>query len=257
MSGTTSRVGLFAPLGIFFLIVLIGYYGFQLEDPHRLPSALLGQPFPEFRAPLLQPADKPGAAALHGPPDTHNSPDAHRPADAGHPAATGNPVNAGLRASADIADVANPVEVVHAGLNSDASPTAPFASRDDLLGELVLVNVWATWCPTCKAEHAELQRIRREENVRIVGVNYKDDPAAARRWLQEFGNPYEFNIVDPDGSLGVELGVYGAPETFLLDTRGIILYKRIGEITRQVWREELAPRIARLRASTNDPSPAR
>ena len=183
MSGKLPRAGLFAPLGIFLLILLVGYYGFQLEDPHRLPSALLGAPFPEFRAPLLEP----------------------RPNE------------------------------------------TRYVDRDDLLGDVLLVNVWATWCPTCKAEHDELARIRQEGNVRIVGINYKDDPEAARRWLGELGNPYDFNIVDLDGALGVELGVYGAPETFLLDSEGIIVYKRIGEITRQVWLEELAPRIERLR----------
>ncbi len=204
---TLPRLGLFAPLGIFLLILLIGYYGFQLEDPHRLPSALLGQPFPEFRAPLLEPSRpfKPpgeGASAVAG-----------------------------------------------AGGAPAAARQASYVSRDDLLGDALLVNVWATWCPTCKAEHDELARIRLEEQVRIVGINYKDDPAAARRWLREFGNPYDFNIVDLNGALGVELGVYGAPETFLLDAEGIIVYKRIGEITRQIWLDELAPRIARLRAN--------
>ncbi len=189
MSTTLPRMGLLAPLGIFLLIVLIGYYGFQLEDPRRLPSALIGQPFPEFRAPLLEPSRAPGGRL--------------------------------------------------------------YASRDDLLGDTLLVNVWATWCPTCRAEHDELARIRREENMRIVGINYKDDPAAAQRWLREFGDPYDFNIVDLDGALGVELGVYGAPETFLLDARGVILHKRIGEITRQVWLDELLPRIERPRSDAN------
>lgn len=187
MGTTFSRAGLFAPLGIFLLVLLIGYYGFQLEDPHRLPSALLGKPFPDFEAGLLDPA--PG-------------------------------VPANLR-----------------------------VSRNHLLGDTLLVNVWATWCPTCKAEHDKLMRIRAETGLKIVGINYKDDPDAARRWLREFGNPYDFNILDTDGSLGVELGVYGAPETFLLDPAGTIVYKRIGEITRQVWLEELAPRIERIKAT--------
>ena len=179
MKGRFSRAALFVPLGLFLVIAAIGYYGFRLEDPHRLPSALLGKPFPDFRAGLLQP-----------------------PAP-GQPPAT--------------------------------------VSRDDLLGSALLVNVWATWCPTCRAEHDELMRIRGESGVRIVGINYKDDPVEARRWLREFGDPYDFNILDADGSLGVELGVYGAPETFLLDAAGIIVYKRVGEITRQVWQQELAP----------------
>ena len=187
MGCTLSRAGLFVPLGVFLPILLIGYYGFQLEDPHRLPSALLGKPFPDFEASLLEPA---------------------------------------------------------AG-----APPNPRASRADLIGEVSLVNVWATWCPTCKAEHDELMRIRAETGMRIVGVNYKDDPDAARRWLREYGNPYDFNILDIDGSLGVELGVYGAPETFLLDAAGTIVYKRVGEINRQVWLDEVIPHIDRIKSA--------
>jgi cytochrome c biogenesis protein CcmG/thiol:disulfide interchange protein DsbE len=116
--------------------------------------------------------------------------------------------------------------------------------RDVLLGAPVLVNVWATWCPTCKAEHGELLRIAEETGLRIVGLNYKDDPQAARSWLRRFGDPYDLNLVDADGSIGVDLGVYGAPETFLLDARGVIRYKRVGEVTRRIWESEIAPRLA-------------
>ena len=175
-----NRVGLYAPLALFALILAIGYFGFQLEDPHRLPSALIGKPFPDFAAERL---------------------------DGGEG------------------------EVVR---------------RADLLGSPVLVNVWATWCPTCKAEHDELLRIRSQAPVRIIGVNYKDDPAKARRWLAEYGNPYEFNLLDRDGALGVELGVYGAPETFLLNADGNVVFKQVGAIDRSVWQQEFAPRLARM-----------
>ena len=119
-------------------------------------------------------------------------------------------------------------------------------ARDDLLGEPVLVNVWATWCPTCKAEHDELLAIRDDTGLRIVGVNYKDDPAKARQWLEAYGNPYDLVIEDRDGSLGVELGVYGAPETFLLNAEGTIVYKRVGEINDRIWRDELGPIVGQL-----------
>ncbi len=119
-------------------------------------------------------------------------------------------------------------------------------SRDALLGSPVLVNVWATWCPTCRAEHDELMRIRAETGLRLVGVNYKDDPVKALRWLADFGDPYEFTLQDADGSLGVELGVYGAPESFLLDARGVIVYKRVGEVNERVWKEEILPALERL-----------
>lgn len=119
-------------------------------------------------------------------------------------------------------------------------------TREALLGAPVLVNVWATWCVTCKAEHAELMRIARETGLRIVGVNYKDSPRAALRWLADYGDPYEFTLQDSDGSLGVELGVYGAPESFLLDANGIIVYKRVGDINPVIWEREILPVLGRL-----------
>ena len=123
------------------------------------------------------------------------------------------------------------------------------SSKQDLLGAPVLVNVWATWCPTCRAEHEALNRLSDEMGLRIVGVNYKDDPVKARRWLAELGNPYEFNVQDQDGSIGVELGVYGAPESFLLDAEGVIVYKRVGEVNDRIWREEIAPLLQQMQQS--------
>lgn len=107
-------------------------------------------------------------------------------------------------------------------------------TTEDLKGAPVLVNVWATWCPTCKAEHAFLNQLA-AEGVRIIGINYKDDVAKARDWLAAFGNPYAYNLSDPDGKLGLELGVYGAPETFLVDSDGVIRAKHIGDLNPQVW----------------------
>ena len=123
------------------------------------------------------------------------------------------------------------------------------ANRDALLGEPRLVNVWATWCPTCLAEHGELLRIRAETGLSIVGVNYKDDPGEARRWLVRHGDPYDFNIVDAQGELGVNLGVYGAPESFLLDSAGVVRHKRVGAINADVWRREFEPVLRALAAS--------
>jgi cytochrome c biogenesis protein CcmG/thiol:disulfide interchange protein DsbE len=110
----------------------------------------------------------------------------------------------------------------------------------------VLVNVWATWCPTCLAEHGELLRIGAETGIRIVGINYKDERGKALQWLARYGNPYALVIEDPDGTLGVELGVYGAPETFLLDAAGTVVYKHVGDINPRVWRDEFVPRLAEL-----------
>ncbi|SHF59764.1 cytochrome c biogenesis protein CcmG, thiol:disulfide interchange protein DsbE [Modicisalibacter ilicicola DSM 19980] len=99
-----------------------------------------------------------------------------------------------------------------------------------LEGEITLVNVWAEWCPTCKEEMPQLLTLA-ERGVRLVGINYKDTRAKGQEFLDEFGDPFEVNIFDPDGDLGFELGVYGVPETFLVDTKSIIRYKHTGYIT--------------------------
>lgn len=104
-----------------------------------------------------------------------------------------------------------------------------------------LVNIWATWCAACRVEHPELMRIAREEGVPIIGVNYKDDPVEARAWLERYENPYRQVIVDRHGRLGLDLGVYGAPETYVVDADGQVLYRHVGVVDRRVWAERLAP----------------
>lgn len=113
-------------------------------------------------------------------------------------------------------------------------------TRDHILGRPALVNVWATWCPSCRQEHPVLNQLA-GQGVVIYGVNYKDDRDAARRWLRTLHNPYRLNIEDAAGTLGLDLGVYGAPETFFIDARGIIREKYVGVIDERVWREKLAP----------------
>ncbi|MDP2748510.1 DsbE family thiol:disulfide interchange protein [Pseudomonas sp.] len=113
-------------------------------------------------------------------------------------------------------------------------------SEADLKGKPALVNVWATWCVACRVEHPVLNKLA-ELGVTIYGVNYKDDNAAAQKWLVEFHDPYQLNINDARGTLGLDLGVYGAPETFLIDKDGIIRHKFVGVIDERVWREQLAP----------------
>ncbi|MDD2061397.1 DsbE family thiol:disulfide interchange protein [Pseudomonas sp. GD03860] len=113
-------------------------------------------------------------------------------------------------------------------------------TQADLIGKPALVNVWATWCPSCKVEHPYLNKLA-EQGVVIHGVNYKDDNAAALKWLAEFHNPYQLDIRDEQGSLGLDLGVYGAPETFVIDAKGVIRYKHVGVVDATVWREQLAP----------------
>lgn len=119
-------------------------------------------------------------------------------------------------------------------------------SNQDILGRPTLVNVWGTWCPTCFAEHQFLMQIAAAQQVRLVGINYKDDRSKALGWLHDYGNPYEFVIEDAAGSLGIELGVYGAPETFLLDEKGEVLFKQVGDVNERVWRDEFLPRLHKL-----------
>ena len=113
-------------------------------------------------------------------------------------------------------------------------------SRDDITGRVALLNVWATWCVSCRVEHPYLQQLA-AQGVPIYGVNYKDDDAAALRWLSELGDPYVANIVDRQGSLGLDLGVYGAPETYLVDAAGVIRYRHVGVVDARVWESLLQP----------------
>ena len=113
-------------------------------------------------------------------------------------------------------------------------------TEQHLKGEAALVNVWATWCPTCKQEHAYLNKLARE-GVKIFGVNYKDQTDKAVIWLEELGDPYVFNIKDEDGMLGLDLGVYGAPETYLLDKDGVVRLKHVGDVNDRVWKNKIEP----------------
>lgn len=107
----------------------------------------------------------------------------------------------------------------------------------DFIGHPVIINVWATWCPSCRKEHAQLLEIAQEAKIPVIGLNYKDDRNAAIAWLEQLGDPYQFNIFDERGMLGLDLGVYGAPETYLLDAKGIIRHRQVGVMTAEVWVE--------------------
>lgn len=113
----------------------------------------------------------------------------------------------------------------------------------DFPGETSLLNVWATWCVSCRREHGFLMKLAARERIPIYGLNYKDNRAAAMEWLERLGDPYVANIHDPKGRLGMDLGVYGTPETFVVDAGGIIAYKHVGPLTEGVWREKILPLI--------------
>jgi len=112
-------------------------------------------------------------------------------------------------------------------------------TTEDFAGQVVLVNVWATWCFACRIEHPMLNALA-EQGVKIIGLNYKDQRTQALQWLEERGNPYLFNIVDQQGSLGFDLGVYGAPETYLVDAQGLIRHRRVGVVDQRVWDQEFS-----------------
>lgn len=173
-----GRLRLFLPLIIFVILALV-LFGVERRveqgdyQPTDLPSALIGQPFPNFALPaLLQ---------------------------------------------------------------------ERMLSADDLLGDYALVNVWATWCPSCHFEHPWLMRFAESDRMPVFGVNYKDKDDKARLWLEEKGNPYQAVIVDREGRLGLDLGVTGAPETYLIDPKGIVLLRYMGPLDDRVWSKHFAP----------------
>jgi len=118
-------------------------------------------------------------------------------------------------------------------------------TRADLVGQVSLINVWGTWCPSCMHEHPYLMKLANQ--VPIIGVNYKDVRADANQWLQKLGNPYVVNVFDEKGTLGIDLGVFGAPETYVIDRQGMVRYKHVGVVNERVWQERLKPVVDRLR----------
>jgi len=122
-------------------------------------------------------------------------------------------------------------------------------ANTDLLGKVVLINVWASWCVACKQEHPVLLGLARDKQVQLIGLNYKDKREDATQMLKAEGNPYDVIIVDADGRVGIDWGVYGVPETFVVDKQGVIRYKQIGPITPEAWEQTLLPLIRKLSAS--------
>ncbi|HZP65414.1 MAG TPA: DsbE family thiol:disulfide interchange protein [Rudaea sp.] len=120
-------------------------------------------------------------------------------------------------------------------------------SRKELLGAPYLVNVFGSWCPTCQDEHPILTADVKPLGIKLIGLDWRDEPADAKRWLARFGNPYDAVLTDQDGRAGIDFGVYMAPETFLVDAQGTIRYKRIGMFTPENIKDELLPKIAELK----------
>ena len=119
-------------------------------------------------------------------------------------------------------------------------------SPADMRGKVWLLNVWASWCVTCRDEHPVLVDFARTKRAPLVGLNYKDQSDDALKWLSRFGDPYQFSVVDADGRIGIDYGVYGVPETYLIDRAGVIRFKQIGPVTPELLKGKILPMIAEL-----------
>lgn len=123
-------------------------------------------------------------------------------------------------------------------------------ARDDLKGKVWLFNVWASWCVSCREEHPVLVELAKQNVVPIYGLNYKDQRDAGLKWLADHGNPYVVSAFDQDGRVGIDFGVYGVPETFLIDKNGVIRYKHIGPVTPDALQNIILPKVKELNAAS-------
>lgn len=114
---------------------------------------------------------------------------------------------------------------------------------DFFTDNMSLVNVWASWCVTCRQEHQMMMKIADNEDLQLIGINYKDTRADGEKYLEVMGNPFDVIVFDPSGKIGLDLGVYATPETFLVNQKGVILYKHIGAIDSKVWEESFIPHL--------------
>ena len=129
-------------------------------------------------------------------------------------------------------------------LHDAAKPFAP----EDMKGRVWMLNVWASWCVSCRVEHPLLVEMSKRNIVPIVGLNYKDQRDAGVQWLTRFGNPYVLSAYDLDGRVGIDYGVYGVPETFVIDKQGVVRYKQIGPITPEALEKKILPLLKKLQA---------
>ena len=128
-------------------------------------------------------------------------------------------------------------------LTANGQPVPGFSTADLATGEPTVVTVWASWCPPCVEEQPTLVSFKAKHNIRLFGINYKDDPANARRFLTRLGNPFDTIGADRNGRVGIEWGVYGVPETYVVDGKGQIVYKLVGPVTDTALRDKILPAI--------------
>ena len=125
------------------------------------------------------------------------------------------------------------------------APEKRFAQKD-MLGEVWILNVWASWCPPCLLEHPVVTELARSGIAPVVGLNYKDAREDALPWLRRNGDPYKLSVHDPEGRIGIDYGVYGVPETYVIDRKGVIRYKHIGPLTPEIAQKKLQPLVKEL-----------
>ena len=121
-------------------------------------------------------------------------------------------------------------------------------SEKTMLGRVWILNVWASWCPPCLVEHPVVTQVSRSGMAPVIGLNYKDKPEDALPWLKRNGDPYELIVFDGNGRIGIDYGVYGVPETYIIDRQGVIRYKHIGPLTADVVQKEMDPLVRKLNA---------
>ena len=121
--------------------------------------------------------------------------------------------------------------------------------REDMLGQVWILNVWASWCAACRDEHPHLMAYAQNKQVPMLGLNYKDTRPAGIGWLARFGNPYDASLFDADGRVGIDFGVYGVPETFVIDKQGVIRFKQIGPVTPEIIATRIVPLVKALKES--------
>ncbi len=117
---------------------------------------------------------------------------------------------------------------------------------EQMRGRVWALNVWASWCAACRSEHPLFMELARNNELNLIGLNYKDRAVDAKQWLVQLGDPYELSAADVKGHVGIDYGVYGVPETFIIDKQGVIRHKHVGPVSRQEWLEEIKPLIAKL-----------
>jgi cytochrome c biogenesis protein CcmG/thiol:disulfide interchange protein DsbE len=125
------------------------------------------------------------------------------------------------------------------------TPDQQFSAKD-MLGKVWLLNTWSSWCVACRQEHPILMEFAKTHTLPIVGLDYKDQNTEGMKWLARYGNPYDFAVTDQDGRIGIDYGVYGVPESFLIDKAGVIRYKQIGPVTEEALRDKILPLIREL-----------